>query len=87
MFIISAAALTLLYVFRPRSSCCPLPSSLFSVLQDFGIPTVVYVASKRRLAPGVETLQVKQGMVDGSASKSALRKDTGYKVEKTYHDL
>ena len=26
----------------------------------------------------------KQGMVDGSASKPALRQDTGYMVEKTY---
>ena len=26
-------------------------------------------------------------MVDGSASKSALRQDTGYVVEKTYHDI
>ena len=28
-----------------------------------------------------------QGMVDGSASKPALRQDTGYIVEKTYHDI
>ena len=27
------------------------------------------------------------GMVDGFASKPALRQDTGYMVEKTYHDL
>ena len=30
---------------------------------------------------------IKQGMVDGSASKPALRQDTGYMVEKTYHDI
>ena len=29
----------------------------------------------------------KQGMVDGSASKPALRLDTGYMVEKTYLDI
>ena len=28
-----------------------------------------------------------QGMVDGSASKPALRQDTGYMVEKTYFDI
>ena len=28
-----------------------------------------------------------QGMVDGSASKPALRQDTGYMVEKTYLDI
>ena len=28
-----------------------------------------------------------QGMVDGSASKPALRQDTGYMVEKTYYDI
>ena len=26
-------------------------------------------------------------MVDGSASKPALRQDTGYMVEKTYYDI
>ena len=30
---------------------------------------------------------VTQGMVDGSASKPALRQDTGYMVEKTYLDI
>ena len=30
---------------------------------------------------------IKQGMVDGSASKPALRQDTGYMVEKTYPDI
>ena len=29
----------------------------------------------------------KQGMVDGSASKPALRQDTGYMVEKPYFDI
>ena len=29
----------------------------------------------------------KQGMVDGSASKPALRQNTGYMVEKTYLDI
>ena len=29
----------------------------------------------------------KQGMVDGSASKPALRQDTGYMVDKTYLDI
>ena len=28
-----------------------------------------------------------QGMVDGSASKPALRQDTGYMVEETYLDI
>ena len=28
-----------------------------------------------------------QGMIDGSASKPALRQDTGYMVEKTYPDI
>ena len=28
-----------------------------------------------------------QGMGDGSASKPALRQDTGYMIEKTYHDI
>ena len=26
-------------------------------------------------------------MVDGSASKPALRQDTGYMIEKTYYDI
>ena len=30
-------------------------------------------------------LFLQQGMVDGSASKPALRQDAGYMVEKTYH--
>ena len=32
----------------------------------------------------VKTKQHIQGLVDGSASKTALRQDTSYKVEKTY---
>ena len=32
-------------------------------------------------------VQDTQGMVDGSASKPALRQDTGYMVEKTYHGI
>ena len=28
-----------------------------------------------------------QGMVDGSASNPLLRQDTGFLVEKTYHDI
>ena len=31
--------------------------------------------------------KIKQGIVDGAASKPALRQDTGYIVEKTYHEL
>ena len=31
-------------------------------------------------------INISQGIVDGSASKLALKKDTGYMVEKTYHD-
>ena len=34
-----------------------------------------------------QVLSVAQGMVDGSASKPALRQDTGYMVEKTYLDI
>ena len=34
----------------------------------------------------IEILLV-QGMVDGSASKPALRQDTGYMVEKPYLDI
>ena len=30
---------------------------------------------------------IAQGIVDGSASKPALRQDTGYMVEKTYNDI
>ena len=30
---------------------------------------------------------IQQGMVDGSASKPALRQDTGYMVEKPYLDI
>ena len=30
---------------------------------------------------------LKQGIVDGSTSKPALIQDTGYMVEKTYHDI
>ena len=33
------------------------------------------------------TKYIIQGMVDGSASKPALRQDTSYMVEKTYHDI
>ena len=33
------------------------------------------------------TYKVEQGMVDGSASKPALRQDTGFMVEKTYLDI
>ena len=36
-------------------------------------------------APGENVME--QGMVDGSASKPALRQDTGYMVEKTYLDI
>ena len=31
--------------------------------------------------------KIPQGIVDGSASKSPLRQDTGYMVEKTYHNI
>ena len=30
---------------------------------------------------------IRQGIVDGSASKPAPRQDTGYMVEKTHHDI
>ena len=30
---------------------------------------------------------IQQGIVDGSASKPSLSPDTGYMVEKTYHDI
>ena len=33
------------------------------------------------------TSDVQQGMVDGSASRPALRQDTGFMVEKTYLDI
>ena len=33
------------------------------------------------------TTKISQGMVDGSASKPALRQDTGYMVEKPYLDI
>ena len=36
---------------------------------------------------GRRVKQMLQGMVDGSASKPALRQDTGFMVEKTYHDI
>ena len=32
-------------------------------------------------------IRVQQGMVDGSASKPTLRQDTGFMVEKPYHDI
>ena len=32
-------------------------------------------------------MKVTQGIVDGSASKPALRQDTGYMVEKNYYDI
>ena len=32
-------------------------------------------------------IEFKQGMVDGSASKPALRQDTVYLVEKPYRDI
>ena len=35
----------------------------------------------------ITKLKDKQGMVDGSASKPALRQDTGYMVEKTSLDI
>ena len=35
----------------------------------------------------LRVLELLQGMVDGSASKPALRQDTGYMVEKTYPDI
>ena len=35
----------------------------------------------------IDKFIIKQGMVDGSASKPALRLDTGYMVEKTYLDI
>ena len=40
-----------------------------------------------KLSESVATNRLTQGMVDGSASKPALRQDTGYMVEKTYHDV
>ena len=33
--------------------------------------------------PKISDIAYKQGMVDGSASKPALRQDTGFMVEKT----
>ena len=38
----------------------------------------------RRLDP---MITLRQGMVDGSASKPALKQDTGYMVEKTYLNI
>ena len=42
---------------------------------------------KKSPVRGLNFLVNKQGMVDGSASKPALRQDTGYMVEKTYLDI
>ena len=36
---------------------------------------------------GISIIDMKQGIVDGSPSKPALRQDTGYMVEKTYYDI
>ena len=36
---------------------------------------------------GILRQYIKQGILVGSASKPALRQDTGYIVEKTYHDI
>ena len=45
-------------------------------------PNVVHVTG------GAQGTHLKsQGRVDGSASKPALRQDTGYMVEKTYPDI
>ena len=34
-----------------------------------------------------DIFKISQWMVDGSASKPALRQDTGYMVEKTYYEI
>ena len=39
------------------------------------------------LTKSLLAINIKQGMVDSSASKPALRQDTGYMVEKTYYDI
>ena len=46
---------------------------------------VVWLQRYGRVKIGQGDLE--QGIVDGSASKPALRQDTGYMVEKTYHDI
>ena len=40
--------------------------------------------SWKTMGPHKNYLKVEQGMVDGSASKPALRQDTGFMVGKTY---
>ena len=34
-----------------------------------------------------ELVELEQGIVDGSATKPALRQDNGYMVENTYHNI
>ena len=47
-------------------------------------PLLCSLHNKNILSWGTSITQV---MVDGSASKPALRKDIGYMVEKTYYDI
>ena len=44
-------------------------------------------ASVGSLESNIANKYLKQGIVDGSTSKPALKQDTGYMVEKTYHDI
>ena len=70
---------------------CNLISLIFSSnynLNQFCICTPVCLINLED-SKGVYSVSkgILQGMVDGSASKPALRQDTGYMVEKTYPDI
>ena len=73
-------------------------TSFVSLLVSFLFPVVFSLAllDEHLICPFMSWLRMKalldrqlakQGMVDGSASKPALRQDTGYMVEKPYLDI
>ena len=62
----------------PNVICCniyPLHLGLIPHVEHFHVKAMV--PEQRH--------NIKQGMVDGSARKPALRQNTGYMLEKTYH--
>ena len=73
---------------KKKSNFNLIPIVKYQIFAD--VPTSVFkLETIKRIeirAVGLENM-IGQGMIDGSASKPALRQDTGYMIEKTYLNI
>ena len=68
---------------------CPYYDTYKTAMFHTGATTVIQgpQGTTYTQLPAGQLIQLRQGMVDGSAAKPTLRQDTGYMVEKSYLDI